>query len=185
MARRHVVDRPKERVDDWGNQNLGLCCMKLPLNVTDPVECLRESHKRLHSLKTSAEPIVANWLLSIIGSVPQRIIRPLFGLLTDKVSTSISNVPGLVHPIKWPVAPDGNINETMAGVGTYKETYFFVPPTMRIGPFVTIVSYCGEMYYSIAANQRLLSQDQITRIVRESIPDILRRLDRDLPQLTH
>lgn len=130
LNRKSVVERPPNRDDDWGNQNLGVCYLDLPLGTTNPLNVLIECHNRLHAMKGSPEPLVANFLLKFVGSLPYLISWPLRYALMDKISTSVSNLPGPLHPVKFPVAPDGMTGGSDEGVGTIKDVFFVVAPAL-------------------------------------------------------
>jgi hypothetical protein len=171
LKRKSVVERPKNPENDWGNQNLGVSYLQLPTKLCEPIDILLECHTRLHAMKNSPEPLVANKLLRLIGSLPSAITWPLRHVLMDKISTSVSNFPGPTHPIKLPVAPDGRPNATMAGVGTLKDVFFLVAPPLSFGPYVTIISYNGAMYLSLAVAERLVPQSRVSELVQTKIPE--------------
>lgn len=179
LNRKSVIERPVDRQDDWGNQNLGVTYLSLPTGCSgDPIDdVLLTTHLRLHEMKNSPEPVVANKLLKLIGSLPFKLLWPLRRILMDKISTSISNFPGPTHPIKFPVAPDGGTNRTELGVGVIKDVYFLVAPPMSFGPYVTIISYSGRMYLSIAVAKNLMPQSMVTELVNDKIPQAFSKLE--------
>ncbi len=177
LNRKSVIDRPKQRRFDWGNENLGTCYLKLPTGESDPLKALITSHERLHDLKSSPEPMVANALLKLLGSIPLWILWPFRAVLMDKMSASISNFPGPVRKIKIPVAPDGKPNRALAGVGVIRDAYFFVAPPFRYGPYVTILSYCGRMYFGISAAEKLMSKATLRDLSSSKIDAAIRQID--------
>ena len=138
----------------------------------------RKCHDNLHDLKSSPEPLIANKLLSLLGSFPQFFTRPFRYLLMDKMSTSISNFPGPVLPIRFPVQPAGaaTLNIT-AGIGTIKHVFFLVAPPMSFGPYVTIISYCGKMYLGLSVNESLMNEPDLEKFAIFSIPNAIRQID--------
>lgn len=180
LNRRSPLERPLRRTEDWGNQNLGVCYMPLPTGESDISKILTKSHHRLAQLKNSPEPLVANKLMKLIGSIPQAISRPLRHILMDKMSTSISNFPGPLYPIKIPVAPDGLPNKQLAGVGTLKEVFFLVAPPFSYGPYITLVSYAGKMYLAVSVAEKLMSQETVTDLVKRRIPKAFEHIANDL-----
>lgn len=178
LNRRSILERPSYRRLDWGNSCLGTAYIKLPISESDPVKNLIECHSRLKELKHSPEPIVANWILKLLGSIPLRIIWPFRDFLLDKMSVSISNFPGPVRQIRFPVAPDGAANRTFRGVGTVESAYFSVAPPFSYGPYVTILSYNGKIFLALAVAERLIKEGTVTDLVRRTIPDSIRILDK-------
>ena len=183
LNRKSVIERPKHRRFDWGNENLGTCYLQLPTGVKDPLLALLQCHVRLSEMKDSPEPIVANRLLSILGSVPLWILWPFRNLLMDKMSASISNFPGPVKQIKIPVAPDGAPNKHTEGIGAVKEAFFLVAPPFKYGPYVTILSYCGNMYLAISAAEKLMSQQTVSELVNVKVQEAIDKIDRALDSL--
>jgi hypothetical protein len=96
----------------------------------------------------------------------------------DKMSTSVSNFPGPVHPIRFPLIPTDRPDGVPAGSGVMKQIYFFVAPPMSIGPYVTIMSYCGKMYMGVTVNEALISDQQLQRFAKVCVPSALEELAR-------
>lgn len=178
LNRKSVIERPRHRCDDWGNQNLGVSYLKLPTGTVmkssgSPDSILIECHKRLNEMKSSPEPLVANMLLKIVGSVPFWMIWPFRNVLMDKMSASISNFPGPVKQIRLPVSLDG---QEGPGVGTLKEVFFTVAPPFSYGPYVTMASYNGRMHLALTIAEKLMREDQVRVLVRERIPEAFNKL---------
>jgi LPXTG-motif cell wall-anchored protein len=176
LNRKSVIDRPRNRCDDWGNQNLGVSYLNLPTGddkLQSPDKMLLECHKRLCDMKSSPEPIVANGLLKVLGSVPFWCIWPFRYLLMDKMSASISNFPGPTKRIRLPASLEG---ETGPGVGTLKEVYFTVAPPFSYGPYVTMASYNGRMQLAITIAEKLMPEETVQEIVRHKIPKSFRSI---------
>lgn len=180
LNRKSVIERPKHRRFDWGNENLGACYLEIPTGESNPTKSLIKCHERLSDMKSSPEPLVANRLLAFLGSIPMWILWPFRHLLMDKMSASISNFPGPTMKIKIPVAPDGGRNKTMEGVGVVKDAFFFVAPPFKYGPYVTIVSYCGKMYLGMSAAEKLISQEKLTNLVKSKIDEAVSLIDESL-----
>ena len=143
LNRKSALERPKLKKNDWGNANLGTCYLSLPTGCTDPQTVLSTVHSRLAALKSDPEPLVANLLLTLLGSLPLWWVRPFRHLLMDKMSTSISNFPGPIFPIKLPVHPHTPTDQP--GIGTVEQVYFLVAPPFSYGPYITLMSYCGNV----------------------------------------
>jgi hypothetical protein len=177
LNRHSVLERPHDRSLDWGNANLGTCYLSLPTSESDPLTALHLCHNRLSELKGSPEPLVANKILKALGSIPLAFTWPFRNILMDKMSVSVSNFPGPVHPIKFPVAPDGLTNSTYLGVGTVKSAFFSVAPPFSYGPYITIISYAGKLNVSVAVAEKLMPQDTVSILVHQRIPNAIRRLN--------
>jgi len=164
---------------EWGNHNLGVGYIQLPISEKGGlVSIARKCHDNLHDLKSSPEPLIANKLLSLLGSFPQFFTRPFRYLLMDKMSTSISNFPGPVLPIRFPVQPAGAATLNIsAGIGTIKHVFFLVAPPMSFGPYVTIISYCGKMYLGSSVNESLMNETDLEKFAVSSIPNAIRQID--------
>lgn len=183
LNRKSVMERPRERQHEWGNSNLGTCYLKLPTAESDPLKVLLKCHDRLAQLKRSPEPFVANKILKLLGSLPMRLLWPFRNILLDKMSVSISNFPGPVHPIRFPVAPDGTLNTTLKGVGTVKSAFFSVAPPFSYGPYFTLLSYDGKIFMSISVAERLMNQHTLSDLVLNRIPNSVRFLDKEIQSL--
>jgi hypothetical protein len=184
LNRKSVIERPNLRRLDWGNENLGTCYLQLPTGESEPLQILKKCHQRMAEMKQSPEPVIANRLLRILGSIPLGIIWPIRNLLMDKMSTSISNFPGPIHRIKLPVAPDGRPNESMDGVGVMRDAFFFVAPPFSYGPYFTILSYAGKMYFAMCVAEKLMKPEAVIEFVRRRIPKAIETLRREIDQLT-
>lgn len=183
LNRKSVIERPKERRFDWGNENLGTCYLQLPTGETNPIKALELCHLRMGEMKHSPEPVVANRLLRVLGSIPLWILWPIRNLVLDKMSASISNFPGPLHQIKFPVAPDGAPNESIKGIGRLRDVFFLVAPPFSYGPYVTIMSYRGKMYFGMCATEKLMDQSTVENVVKTDIPAALDNIERAIDQL--
>jgi WS/DGAT/MGAT family acyltransferase len=134
--------RPLAQLAALGNQ-FGLAFLPLPIGISDPVERLRELHRRADKLKRSAEPWVVIAILRLMGSVPawvQRIIVALFGA---KVTAVMTNVPG-PHQTLY------------LGGRAIREFFFWVPQAGKLSLGISILSYAGQVRLGIAADARLV-----------------------------
>ena len=172
LNRKSPLARPHLREHDWGNANLGTCYMQIP-KVDAPRTILAQVHERLAAMKRSSEPMVANLLLKVLGSLPTKLLWPFRHLLMDKMSTSISNFPGPVERVCMPTDLNGVASE---GTGTVDEVFFLVAPPFSYGPYVTVMSYANRMFLAVIASENLMSQSDINRLVREDIPTGIAKL---------
>ena len=129
---------------EWGC-NLGVVYIQLPLHLADPLERLTHIHAQIEKLKTSPEPLVSNWLMSLFGFLPPCIGRPLWYSAAYKVSVSVSNVPGSPHARVFDGCP-------------IDEFLFFVAPNRNLGNFVCIMSYADRVSFGYASDARLVPE---------------------------
>ncbi len=77
------------------DNQFALVFLKLPTDIDDPLEILKETKQRMDFIKTSGEPIVnALTLRYCMARLPNWITRPMFDMLSDKCTLVLSNVPG-------------------------------------------------------------------------------------------
>jgi hypothetical protein len=122
-------------------------------------------HERLSALKTSAEPVVINAALRLMGSLPVSVGKRISGATADIASVSMSNLPGPNCPVYWPVG----ISEDLSGAGLVDSVYFATSPPFHFGPLVSVISYCGSFFMSISARDEVLPQQDLDWIVSEGL----------------
>ena len=158
--------------EEWDNSNLGFAYVKLPLSVNSAKDCLRECHRRLSALKSSAEPLVINTTLKLLGSLPIAIGKTVSTYTADVASVSMSNLIGPNSPVYWPV-----IDSDVTGSGLVDSVYFATSPPFRYGPLVSVISYCGTFYLSLSARDSLLTKSDLDWISGEGITLALNELN--------
>lgn len=162
----------------WGNSTLGAVYMKLPvgpqhgqLSSVETMGVLRESTS---DPSLMVEAGIATKLLSTMGWVPRLICKPLWGPLANKVSVSMSNVPGPQFALEWCGVP-------------VRRMMFFVPPAGSISLFVTIATWDGEVSIGMGVDAKLMSHEALSSITGELFEAEIKQLQQSvqsvLPQV--
>ncbi|HPT57870.1 MAG TPA: wax ester/triacylglycerol synthase family O-acyltransferase, partial [Casimicrobium sp.] len=90
--------RPKGKEYKLGNQ-FGLVGLELPIGEANPVARVFEVRRRMAALKSGYQAIVSMALLGVVGYLPKAVQRQALGLLSDKGSAVMTNVPGPAKPL--------------------------------------------------------------------------------------
>jgi len=156
----------------WGNSTLGAVYIKLPIGP-DHGQC--STHETMELLrKSTGDPALmleagtATKLLSMMGWLPRLAAAPVWGPLANKVSVSMSNVPGPQFPLEWCSVPVRNM-------------MFFVPPTGTISLFVTIATWDGQIIVGMGVDGTLMSQEALSSIAGELFEAEIRQLQQKVP----
>eukprot|EP00455_Lapot_gusevi_P053217 TRINITY_DN825_c0_g1_i1.p1 TRINITY_DN825_c0_g1~~TRINITY_DN825_c0_g1_i1.p1 ORF type:complete len:477 (+),score=126.02 TRINITY_DN825_c0_g1_i1:88-1518(+) len=150
-----ALDLKSKRIE-WGN-NLGAVYFSLPLTIQHPIERLQQVSRQVSALKTSPEPLVAQFLCSLFGYLPACIARPLWHVLAYKVTVSMSNVPGPQEYLAF-------------GGNPIQQFLFMVPAQRTLGHFVCIMSYNGGVTFGLNSDPRLLPDPQtLVTLFRQEI----------------
>jgi WS/DGAT/MGAT family acyltransferase len=153
--------RPLEHAKNLGN-HFGLVFLGLPIGEPNPVERVRQVHRRMNELKESKQATVAFGLLAALGMGPPALQKPALELLSDKATTVLTNVPGPQQPLY------------LAG-GEVREMMFWVPQNGSIGMGVSILSYNGKVFFGLMADRKLVPEPQ----------KIIKRFHSELENLVH
>merc|ERR1712039_198366 len=86
-----------------------------------------------------------------LGILQRLVGMLLWGPIANRVSVSMSNVPGPQFPLEWCSIP---VDKMM----------FLLPPTGRISLFLTIATWDGKASVGMAVDGTLLSQEALRRI---------------------
>lgn len=118
--------------------------LELPVGLADPVERLREIHRRTRRLKRSVEPLVmfgaAKVLLKIL---PQGLSKPIIDFYANKCTCVLTNVPGPSEPL------------FLAG-RRLRHLMFWVPQRADIGVGISIVSFSGNVRLGVISDAQLV-----------------------------
>ncbi|KAF4692536.1 hypothetical protein FOZ60_013206 [Perkinsus olseni] len=117
----------------WGNEKLGVCYLNAPVKTIPAEEQLGAVHRGIRELIGSPEPYVANRVLSFFGALPHCIAKPWWDMTADKVTISLSNVPGPQAALRWPVNRHEDLKEQIPRTGLIRDLLFFVPPVLDVG----------------------------------------------------
>jgi diacylglycerol O-acyltransferase / wax synthase len=110
----------------------GLVELPLPIAVADPGERLAEVHRRMESIKHSAEGSLSYRLLGLVGLAPPVLERRIVDLMSEVETVVITNVPGPSGPVYLAGA---RVTGMLA----------WVPTGGSIGIGVSVVSYDGAV----------------------------------------
>ncbi|MEP2615695.1 WSD1 family O-acyltransferase, partial [Marinobacter alexandrii] len=146
------LNQPIERL---GNQ-FGLVLVNLPVEVQDPFMCFRQVQENMNRLKRSYQAQVTYSLLDLFGRGPDALERRALGLLSNKASAVLTNVPGPKEPLY------------LAG-GKVTQPMFWVPQSGSIGIGMSIFSYAGTVQLGITVDKNVHADpDEIMAYFQES-----------------
>jgi len=153
----HVYKSFEEVPLKWGNSTLGTVYVKLPLTMPSSAglknipEGVRDMRERTGAPELALESVIAMQILRWLGVLPKLLIRPLWHILSNKISCSTSNVPGPPFHMKWCGSPVQSIN-------------FFVPPQGTVSVFATIVTYDGSISIGLSSDPAVMNADELEQI---------------------
>jgi len=134
--------RSLEALSTLGNE-FGLVYLKLPVEITDPVERLAELRRRMEKLKRSAEALVSYRVLGLMGRMPAAAQKALVWMFASKATAVVTNVPGPNRPLY------------LAGARV-QDILFWVPRSVRLSVGVSILSYAGNVRMGVATDAGLV-----------------------------
>lgn len=138
-------------VDEPDNSTLSNVYLKLP-RTTDSIESTEQVNERFWSLKGSPEPILAKGLRGGFGVMPKGLTNIIWPALSNKVSLSVSSLPGPTFDFEFCGSQIDNVA-------------FFVPPQGTISFFVTIMTYKGKIMVSMTTDKSVADEQQLTEVV--------------------
>lgn len=133
--------RPSGKEYKLGNQ-FGLVGLELPIGEANPVARVFEVRRRMNALKTGYQAVVSMALLGVVGYLPKAVQRQALGLLSDKGSAVMTNVPGPAKPLY------------LAG-SKIAQNMFWVPQSGNVGVGVSILSYAGGVQFGLITDRKL------------------------------
>lgn len=138
--------RPHDQAPRLGNE-FGLVFASLPIGERHPLARLYAVHRDMEQLKHSSQAIVAFWLLTALGLLPDVVEHEAIELFTTKASAVISNVPGP--------------RESLYVAGARIERQFFwVPQAGSIGLGVSLLTYGGAVHFGVMADRHLIAHSE-------------------------
>jgi WS/DGAT/MGAT family acyltransferase len=161
--------RPDSPDVELGNQ-FSLVLLSLPVNLDDPVRRLRETRKRMRTLKESADAFVGFQMLKIMGVPPRGITKRGADFFSGKFTGVLSNVPGPRQPL---FLTDKKIKNMM----------FWVPRSGEVALGVSIISYAGFVTLGIATDRRVAPDpERITDAFGREFAELLKLARMDVLQ---
>jgi diacylglycerol O-acyltransferase / wax synthase len=133
--------RPKGKEYKLGN-HFGLVGLELPIGEANPIARVFDVRSRMNGLKNGYQAAVSMALLGVLGYVPKAIQRQALGLLSDKGSAVMTNVPGPANPLY------------LAG-SKIVQNMFWVPQSGNVGIGVSILSYAGGVQFGLITDRKL------------------------------
>ncbi len=154
--------RPPDAPPTLGNR-FGLVFLPLPVGLPDPVERLREVHRRMTRIKDSSEAVLLFGLLQGVGMAPGEIQRLIVKLFSHMGTAVMTNVPGPRHQLY------------LAGV-PLRKIMFWVPRSGAVGLGVSILSYNGEVLVGFASDAGLIPDpNELTAAFHAEFEDLQTR----------
>ncbi len=133
--------RPKGKEYKLGN-HFGLVGLELPIGEANPIARVFEVRRRMNGLKNGYQAAVSMALLGVLGYVPKAVQKQALGLLSDKGSAVMTNVPGPANPLY------------LAG-SKIAQNMFWVPQSGNVGVGVSILSYAGGVQFGLITDRKL------------------------------
>jgi diacylglycerol O-acyltransferase / wax synthase len=133
--------RPKGKEYKLGN-HFGLVGLELPIGEANPIARVFEVRRRMNGLKNGYQAAVSMALLGVLGYVPKAVQRQALGLLSDKGTAVMTNVPGPANPLY------------LAG-SKIAQNMFWVPQSGNVGMGVSILSYAGGVQFGLITDRKL------------------------------
>jgi diacylglycerol O-acyltransferase / wax synthase len=159
--------RPESMDVELGNQ-FSLVVLSLPVNLDDSVRRLRETRKRMRSIKESAEAFVGYQVMKIMGIPPQALSRKGARFFASKFTGVLSNVPGPRQPLYF---TDKLIKNMM----------FWVPRSGDVAVGISIISYAGNVSLGIATDTRVAPDpEKITEYFSDDFSHLLQLAREDV-----
>lgn len=165
---KHVYTSLSEMPLRWGNSTLGACYVPLPVGSASlemsPMEAVQAIQETTSSPALMVEAKLMVMLLGLVGMIPKPLISPIWHLVGENISVSMSNVPGPQFPLEWCGMPLGRM-------------LFFMPATGTLS-FVTIGTFNGEVSVGMGTDINLFSQETLSRITGELFEAEIEKLRR-------
>ncbi len=134
--------RPLEHAKELGN-HFGLVFLDLPIAEHNPLARVYKVSEAMNHLKSSKQAAVSLGLLSALGMAPAPMQPPALEMFSKKATTVLTNVPG---PQSF---------RYLAG-SPIKEMMFWVPQNGTIGMGISLMSYAGQVFSGLIADQNLI-----------------------------
>lgn len=136
------------KLDEPGNKSLGCVYVRLPVKNTcaNRAERVQAVADEISQLKGSPEPLLAQQFMKMFGLMPPMITNPIWNGISNKISISVSNLPG--PPMGW----------KFCGV-QLSSFSVFVPPVGTISTFALITSFDDRITLSLGMDGMHFSKE--------------------------
>ncbi len=145
--------RPLEHAKELGN-HFGLVFLDLPISEHNPLARVYQVSEAMNQLKGSKQAAVSLGLLSALGMAPAAMQPPALEMFSKKATTVLTNVPG---PQSY---------RYLAG-SPIKEMMFWVPQNGTIGMGISLMSYAGQVFSGLIADQNLIPEPSEVMVLFE------------------
>jgi len=145
-----------DKVDEPGNTTLGAVYVRLPVakEFDERSHRVQAIYDEISKLKGSPEALMAQGTMGLFGLLPTKLSNPIWNALSNKVSISVSNVPG-----------PPNSDFTWCGARPTGLSVF-VPPVGTISTFCLITSFNDHITLSLAMDGSLFSKSDADFIAK-------------------
>jgi diacylglycerol O-acyltransferase len=138
--------RPEGAKEELGNQ-IGIFFLPLPIDITDPVDRLRELKRNMDGHKHSLEAPMVFGAMQTFGRAPSGIVKPAVDYLCTKATTVVTNVKGPQEQLYLAGAP-------------LEAFMVWIPRYGGIGLGVSIMSYAGEVRVGMISDKDTVSNPE-------------------------
>jgi hypothetical protein len=150
-----------DKVSEPGNTTLGAVYVRLPVTkeFDERADRVQAIYDEISKLKGSPEPLMAQGTMGLFGLMPSKLSNPIWNALSNKVSISVSNVPGPSNDFTW-------CGARLTGLTV------FVPPVGTISTFCLITSFNDHITLSLSLDGTLFSKSDaafITKVFDEEL----------------
>lgn len=150
----HVYKDFSEVPLKWGNAKLAACYLSLPI-VSSHGRPFNAALHDMHQITTDpglmVEAMVGTTILKVLGCLPAAVLSPVWVTLANKVSMSMSNVPGPQFSFEFLGTP-------------VRALVFFVPPTGTVSCFFTLITLNGKVIVGMGADPSCLTHEELSLI---------------------
>ena len=152
--------RSLEDAKALGN-HFGLVFLDLPIAEHNPLARVYQVAEAMNHLKSSKQAAVSLGLLSVFGMAPAAMQPPALEMFSKKATTVLTNVPG---PQSFRYLAGAPIQEMM----------FWVPQNGTIGMGISIMSYAGQVFSGLIADQNLIgAPSDVMELFAREFDDLL------------
>ncbi|HMA48017.1 MAG TPA: wax ester/triacylglycerol synthase family O-acyltransferase, partial [Frankiaceae bacterium] len=155
------LDRPLPA--ELGNR-FGLVLLDLPVREAHRRRRLATVRRRMSTLKSGADGVVAYTLLDLMGRAPLHFERTLVSFFSSKATLVLTNVPGPRQPVR------------LAGA-TVRGYTGWPPQSGGMGLGISVFSYAGEVTVGVMADRDVVAHpDALVTAIRAELDDLLAEL---------